>query len=85
MKCDRLYMKRNVGGRGLLSVSECFDSERRMLNHYLASSEENLLKYVAEEKGLGVVNDEVESKEDFKKKANEKKGGDPGDEVAWSV
>ena len=71
MKCDRLYMKRNVGGRGLLSVSECVESERRMLNHYLASSEENLLKYVAKEKGL--VNGEVESKEDSKKKANEKK------------
>ena len=71
MKCDRLYIKRNVGGRGLLSVSECDESERRMLNHYLASSEENLLKYVAKEKGL--VNDEVESKEDSKKKANEKK------------
>ena len=69
---DRLYMKKNVGGRGLLSVSECVKSERRMLNHYLVSSEENLLKNVAME--VGLVNGEVESKEDFKKrKVNEKK------------
>ena len=51
-------MKRNVGGRGLLPVSECVESERRMLNHYLASSEENMLKYVAIE--MAQVNSKVE-------------------------
>ena len=43
----RLYTPRKLGGRGLIGVEECVASERRSLDLYVASSEEELLKYIA--------------------------------------
>ena len=43
----RLYMKRKVGGRGMISVEQCVRSEERGLNEYVMASEEWMLKVVA--------------------------------------
>ena len=44
---DRLYMKRKVGGRGLISVEECVKSEEKGLDEYVLASDEWMLKVVA--------------------------------------
>ena len=44
---DRLYMKRKVGGRGLMSVEECVRSEELALREYVRASEEPMLMEVA--------------------------------------
>lgn len=41
-----LYMKWDVGGRGVVYVSECVTSERGMLNCYFVTSEKDLLKFM---------------------------------------
>ena len=41
---DRLYMKRNVGGRGLIGVQFCVESEEHGLKEYVLASEEWMLK-----------------------------------------
>ena len=41
---DRLYMKRNVGGRGLIGVQFCVESEEHGLREYVLASEEWMLK-----------------------------------------
>ena len=41
---DRLYMKRNVGGRGLIGVQFCVESEEHGLKDYVLASEEWMLK-----------------------------------------
>ena len=65
---DRLYMKRKVGGRGLISVEECVRSEELALNEYVRASEESMLKEVA------ANTTECEPKLDFKKRmADERK------------
>ncbi len=46
---DRLYMKRKVGGRGLISVEQCVKTEEASLCEYVRASEEWMLKVVAEE------------------------------------
>ena len=45
---DRLYMKRDVGGRGLISVKQCVRTEEISLCEYVKGSEEWMLKVVAE-------------------------------------
>jgi hypothetical protein len=68
----RLYMKRKVGGRGLISIEDCVAGEKRSLDFYLASSEEVLLKYVARVNGL--EKDNIEDKKAYQKRVeNEKK------------
>ena len=44
---NRLYLKRKLGGRGLISLKECIESEVRNMQHYIANSEEELLQFVA--------------------------------------
>ena len=44
---DRLYMKRKVGGRGLISVEECVRAEEKGLREYVMDSDEWMLKVVA--------------------------------------
>ena len=44
---DRLYMKRKVGGRGLMSVEECVRTEERALKEYVTASDEPMLIEVA--------------------------------------
>ena len=43
---DRLYLKRNHGGRGLISVETCVRSEENNLGLYVSESNELLLKGV---------------------------------------
>ena len=43
---DRLYMKRNQGGRGLISVEDCVSTEINSLFKYVGDAEETLLKAV---------------------------------------
>lgn len=67
----RLYLKRALGGRGLVSVRDCVDGERRNLAYYISRSEEELLKCVAVE--MGIDRDQVEDKKEFtKRKVQEK-------------
>ena len=61
---DRLYMKRKVGGRGLMSVEECVRTEERALKEYVTASDEPMLKEVAVK--LAHVGDD-EPAADFKK------------------
>ena len=44
---NRLYMKREDGGRGLISLRDCVDSKIRNINEYIANSEEELFKYAS--------------------------------------
>ena len=62
---DRLYMKRAVGGRGLISVEECVRAEELGLSEYVRANEEWMLKVVAE--GM----DEAEPKLEYKKRMAE--------------
>ena len=50
---DRLYLKRNEGGRGMISVEDCIDLEVGNLKEYVNESEEEMLKEVAEEEIIG--------------------------------
>ena len=43
---DRLYAKRNEGGRGLISVERCIREEENSLGFYVANSEENFIRGV---------------------------------------
>ena len=65
---DRLYMKRQVGGRGLISVEECVKAEVLGLNEYVAGSEEWMLKVVESRLGAG-----AEPKFEFKKRMAEER------------
>ena len=68
----RIYIKRKHGGRGLIGVEECVGGELRNVHHYLANSQEILLKAVAKEEGLN--KEMLEGKEVYKERiANEKK------------
>ena len=40
-------MKRKVGGRGLISVKQCFRKEVNSLEFYVPNSEENLIRGVS--------------------------------------
>ena len=59
---DRLYLKRQDGGRGLMSVEECVKKEELGLCEYVKASDEWMLKVVAE--GM----EEAEPKNDFEKR-----------------
>lgn len=67
----RLYMKRDRGGRGLTSVKECIQSERRNLKEYIGGSEEELLKCVA--KAEGIRKDDIESAKEFRTRVAKEK------------
>ena len=59
---DRLYMKRKVGGRGLISVGQCVKMEEAGLCEYVKASNEWMLKVVAEDLVMG------ESKDEYRKR-----------------
>ena len=46
---DRLYIPRAQGGRGLLSIKDCFELERSNLFDYAANNNKRLLKAATEE------------------------------------
>ena len=50
---DRLYLPREVGGRGLKSVWQCVEEDKRSLVDYLNQSKEKLLQQVQEEHLVG--------------------------------
>ena len=49
---DRLYIARVEGGRGLLSIAECVETEEQNLSLYLDQSEERLLRLFKSERIL---------------------------------
>ena len=65
----RLYLKRKDGGRGLISVEECVETESKGLHDYLAGSEEELLRFAKTE---GVLKED-EMKEAYKSRVKGKK------------
>ena len=70
----RLYMKRKFGGRGLISVKDCIEGEIRNMYHYIANSDEELLKFVA--RSLEIDENSVEDKGTFEKRVIEEKKDD---------
>ena len=46
---DRLYLKREDGGRGMIGIEDCVDMEIANLKEYVTKSEEKMLKAVVEE------------------------------------
>ena len=68
---NRLYLRRKLGGRGLISIVDCVAGEKRNLHHYICSSEEVLLKFVSNT--LGLQAELIEKKEEFKKRLEVKK------------
>ena len=67
----RLYTPRKLEGRGLIGVEECVASERRSLDLYVASSEEELLKYIATTNNL--VEETIEGKEEYRRRIDVEK------------
>ncbi len=65
---DRLYMKRKDGGRGLISVEECVESEVKSLGEYVAKSEEWMLKEVAKVSKIGEGHDDYRKRVDRERK-----------------
>ena len=63
---NRLYMKRKDGGRGLISLRDCTDSEIRNIKEYIANSEEELFKYASTAMNLDPAT--IEEKEKFQKR-----------------
>ena len=49
---DRLYIPRMEGGRGLLSIADCVETEEQNLSLYLNQSEEGLLRLSKSERIL---------------------------------
>ena len=41
---DRLYLKRNEGGRGLISIEHCVRGEENILGLYVMNSKEKLIQ-----------------------------------------
>ena len=63
---ERLYMKRSIGGRGLISVEDCIEIESNSLQQYLCDSQEPLLE-AAHTENVVRTKDEVRSKSDIEK------------------
>jgi len=61
---DRLYLPRRDGGRGLKSIAQCVEEDKRGLADYIASTTEKILSKVKYAKLLGSEC----NKKDFKKK-----------------
>ena len=68
---QRVYMKRKVGGRGLISVEECVASEIRNIHHYLVNSQEVLLKAVVKEHKLD--DRVIEEKDEYNRRVESEK------------
>ena len=68
---NRLYLKRKLGGRGLISIRDCVDGEVRNLHQYLSTSEEDLLKFVSDSLNLDPL--AIEDKGQFQKRLTEQR------------
>jgi hypothetical protein len=64
---DRLYMKRKVGGRGLISMEECVRAEEAGLRDYVMDSGEWMLKVVANGMVAGESNMNYERRLEIKR------------------
>ena len=67
----RIYIKYMYGGRGLISVEECYAAELRSIDFYLVNSEEELLKVVARLEKL--EKDKIEGKKDYSNRIEQEK------------
>ena len=56
---DRLYLLRSDGGKGLLSLEECVNAEKRSLRQYLKMNEGEWLRSAWEE---GLIKEDEDSK-----------------------
>ena len=61
-----LYIKQKYGGQGLINMEECSVTELRRIDHYLANSDEMLLKVVARLEKLD--KDKIESNTEYNKR-----------------
>ena len=79
-----ISVKRRYGGRGLISVEECYAAELRSIDFYLVNSEEELLKVVARlEK---IEKDKTDAKKRLQQQNRTRKNGPfKKYETAWSV
>ena len=69
---DRLYVKREEGGRGLITVERCIREEENSLGFYVANSEENLIRGVSATETIN-TRETITSVEFKKQKAKELK------------
>ena len=69
---DRYYVKRNEGGRGLISVERCIREEENSLGFYVANWEENLIRGVSAAETIN-TRETITSVEFKKRKAKELK------------
>ena len=69
---DRYYVKRNEGGRGLISVERCIREEEKSLGFYVANWEENLIRGVSAAETIN-TRETITSVEFKKRKAKELK------------
>ena len=66
---DRLYRSRKLGGRGIGSIEDRVEEERRSIAMYLSQNQEELLKFVGKNLKLPTEN---ESKLEFKNRKRKK-------------
>ena len=69
---DRLYVKREDGCRGLISVEHCIREEENSLGFYVANSKENLIRGVSAAETIN-TRDTISSVEFKKQKPKELK------------
>ena len=62
----KIYIKQKYGGQGLINMEECSATELRRIDHYLANSDEMLLKVVARLEKLD--KDKIESNTEYNKR-----------------
>ena len=67
---DRIYLPRKLGGRGICSIEDCVEDERRSIAMYLLQNQEELLKFARKELKLPIEN---ESKLEFKNRKEKEK------------
>ena len=69
---DRLYIPRMEGGRGLMSIADCVETEEQNLSQYLDQSEERLLRLSKTERILPQYEGPVSTAKKQKKKERHK-------------
>ena len=67
---DRLHLPRKLGGRGICSIEDCAEEERRSIAMYLSQNQGKLLKFARKELKLPTEN---ESKLEFKNRKEKEK------------
>lgn len=67
----RLYLPRQIGGRGLISVKDCSDQAKLGLMKYIQNSQESIL--IAARGEMSNTPDEIEDVKEFKKRKTEER------------